>query len=96
MTPWKLKVGGETVPESQTATAAIAELKTLVDGQLEATGSLRERVTALESESKHYATKAEVANAKVWAVTCVAGGLLSIVGGLLTALVLAFFRLFGN
>ena len=85
MTPRKRKVGKETTPGPQTAWAAIAEMKTSVDGQLETTGDLRERVKALETigdlrervkaletESKHYATKA-------WAVTGVAGALLSIV-----------------
>ena len=62
-----------------------------VSGQLEATGNLRERVTALESESKHYATKADLANVKVWAVTGIAGALLSIVSALDAAFVRSSF-----
>ena len=125
MTSRKRKVAPEPAPESQTASAAIAELKTsiggqleatdhlrervttlesesrdyatkadlkrLSDSQLEATGGLRERVKALESESKHYATKADLANVKVWAVTGVAGALLSIVIALGVALVRSSF-----
>ena len=117
MTSRKRKVAPEPAPESQTASAAIAELKTSIGGQLdlrervttlesesrdyatkgdlkrlsdsqqETTGGLRERVKALESESKHYATKADLANVKVWAVTGVAGALLSIVVALGVALV---------
>ena len=92
MTPLKLQVGKESAPESQTETAANAEFKTLVAGQLEATSSLRERVKALETNSKHYATKADLANVKVWAMTGIASALLSIV----IALVVALVRSFGN
>lgn len=91
MTPGKRAVPREPAPESQTATAAIAELKTLLGGQMEATGDLRERVKALETDSKHYATKADLANVKVWAVTGVAGALLSIVIALGVALVRSSF-----
>ena len=62
MTPRKRTVTGE--PEPQTVSAAITELRTLVDGQLEATDDLRERVKALETESKEYATKADLAELK--------------------------------
>ncbi len=47
MTPRKRTVTGESEP--QAAWAAITELKTSVDGQLETTGDLRERVKALET-----------------------------------------------
>ena len=90
MTPGKRAVPREPAPESQTASAAIAELKA-ISGQLEAAGDLRERVTALETDSKHYATKADLANVKVWAMTGVAGALLSIVVALGVALVRLFF-----
>ena len=90
MTPGKRAVPREPAPESQTASAAIAELKT-ISSQLEATGDLRERMTVLETESKHYATKADLANVKVWAVTGVAGALLSIVIALGVALVRSSF-----
>ena len=92
MTARRGTVAREPAPEPQEA-AAIAELKTLIGGQRETTGDLRERVKVLESESKHYATKADLANVKVWAVTSVAGALLSI----LIALAVAFVRSsFGN
>lgn len=60
MTARRRTVARELVPEPQEA-AAIAELKTLIGGQQEATGDLRERVKVLESESKHYATRADLA-----------------------------------
>ena len=85
MTPRKRTVTRE--PDPQTVSAAITELRTSVDGQLETTGDLRERVKALETDSKHYATKADLANVKVWTVTGVAGALLSIVIALVVALV---------
>ena len=53
MTSPKPTVAPEPAPESQTASAAIAELKA-ISGQLEASGDLRERVKALETDSKHY------------------------------------------
>ena len=87
MTSPKATVAPEPAPESQTASAAIAELKA-ISGQLEASGDLRERVKALETDSKHYATKADLANVKVRAVTGGAGALLSII----IALVAAFVR----
>ena len=97
MTARRRTVARELVPEPQEA-AAIAELKTLIGGQQEATGDLRERVKVLESESKHcatkadlakdYATKADLADMKAWAVTGVAGALLSV----LVALGAAFVR----
>ena len=75
------------IREGEPAPHPTAELKKLLDGQLEATGDLRERVKALETDSKHYATKADLANVKVWAVTGVAGALLSIIIALVVALV---------
>lgn len=77
------------IREGEPAPHPTAELKKLLDGQLEATGDLRERVKALETDSKHYATKADLANVKVWAMRGIAGGLLSIV----IALVAVFVRL---
>ena len=88
MTARRRTVAREPAPEPREA-AAIAELKTLIGGQREATGDLRERVKVLESESKHYATKADLANMKVWAVTGVAGALLTA----LVALGITFVRL---
>ena len=85
MTPGKRAVPREPAPESQAA-SAVAELKE-VSGQLAATGDLRERVTVLETDSKHYATKADLANVKVWAVTGGAGALLSIIIALAAAFV---------
>ena len=87
MTARRGTVAREPAPEPQAA-AAIAELKTLIGGQQGATGDLRERVSVLESESKHYATKADLANVKFWAATSIAGALLS----LLVALGVAFVR----
>ena len=77
------------IREGEPAPHPTAELKKLLDGQLEATGDLRERVKALETDSKHYATKADLANVKVWAMRGIAGGLLSII----IALVAVFVRL---
>ena len=88
MTARRGTVAREPTPEPRAA-AAIAELKTLIGGQREATGDLRERVKVLESESKHYATKADLANVKVWAMSGVVAALLS----LLVALGVAFVRL---
>ena len=88
MTARRGTVAREPTPEARAA-AAIAELKTLVGGQQEATGDLRERVKVLESESKHYAAKADLANVKVWAMSGVVAALLSI----LIALGVAFVRL---
>ena len=86
MTARRRAVVGESAPASHPT----AELKRLIAGQLlEATGDLRERVKVLESESKHYATKADLANVKVWAMSGVAAALLS----LLVALGVAFVRL---
>ena len=88
MTARRGTVAREPTPEPRAA-AAIAELKTLIGGQQETTGDLRERVKVLESESKHYATKADLANVKVWAMSGVVAALLS----LLVALGVAFVRL---
>ena len=91
MTVLRRKVAREPAPEPREA-AAIVELQTLIGGQREATVDLRERVKVLESELKHYATKADLANAKAGVVK----PLLSVIVGLLTALVtlgIAFFRL---
>ena len=95
MTSTRRTLAPEPAPESQTA--AIAELKA-ISGQLEATGDLRERVKALETDLKHYATKADLAklqsnseqyatktslaNMKVWALAGIASALLSVVIGL--------------
>ena len=101
MTPGKRAVPREPAPESQAA-SAVAELKE-VSGQLAATGDLRERVTVLETDSKHYATKADLtkleskseqyatktnlANMKVWALAGIASALLSVVIGLVIVVV---------
>lgn len=79
----------EQPPPDQQAEPAAAELDALMTGQLEVTSDLRERVKALETESKHYATKADLANAKVWALAGIATGLLS----LAIALTIALLRL---
>ena len=89
MTSTRRTLAPEPAPESQTTSAAIAELKA-ISGQLKATGDLRERVKALETALKHYATKTDLANVKVWAVTGIAGALLSIVIALVVALVRSF------
>ena len=79
----------EQPPPDRQAEPAAAELDALMTGQLEVTSDLRERVKALETESKHYATKADLANAKVWALAGIATGLLS----LAIALTIALLRL---
>ena len=86
MTARRGTVAREPAPEPRTE-AAIAELKTLIGGQQDATGDLRERVKVLESESKHYATKADLANVKVWAMGGVVAALLSLLVALGVALV---------
>lgn len=99
MTARRRTVAREPAPE-RPEEAASAEW-TLIDGQLEATGDLRERVKVLESESKHYATKADLANAKADLANAkvldddrrrqdarwVIGALLSVIGVLVSALV---------
>ena len=76
----------EQPPPDRRAESAAAELDALMTGQLEVTSDLRESVKALETESKHYATKADLANAKVWALAGIATGLLSLTIALLRLL----------
>ena len=66
------------------------ELSALIHQQLDAHGSIRERVAALESDVKHRATKSELADVKTLAWKSVAGALVAIL------IALARFLLSGN
>lgn len=50
----------------------------LVNQQLDSHHAIDKRVAVLEAELKHLATKNDVTNAKLWAVTAGAGALLSL------------------
>ena len=46
--------------------------------QLDAHSNIRERVATMEEAMKHFATKADVANLKVWAIGGFASALLAV------------------
>ena len=68
------------------------ELLALEKRQLDAHSDIRERVAVLEAETKHFATKTDIANAKLWAVTSVLGAVVSVVS-ILLMVALTLFRL---
>lgn len=71
---------------------ASAEFKAIASTQLDVSSDLIERITVLETDSKHFATKADLANAKVWATTSILGAAASA----LMALVVVILRLLGS
>lgn len=80
------------VPERPGDAGDAHELRALLARQLDAHADLRERVGSLMGEARHFATKEDVANVKVWALTSVVGAVISLLFALVGhALVSAFF-----
>ena len=76
------------VPERPDDAGDAHESLALRERQLDAYADLRERVGSLMGEAKHFATKEDVANVKVWALTSVLGAFVSLVsflGGLVVS-----------
>ncbi len=76
------------VPERPGDAGDAHELRALVTRSLDVHADLRERVGSLMGEAKHFATKEDVANVKVWALTSVLGAFVSLVsflGGLVVS-----------
>ena len=79
------------VPERPDDAGDAHELLALRERQLDAYADLRERVGSLMGEAKHFATKEDVANVKVWALTSVVGAVASLLFALVGhALITAF------
>ena len=66
-------------PEPLTIKGTADETKAMDAHQLDAHSDIRERIARLEEATKHFATKADVVNVKVWALGGLAGALLAVV-----------------
>ena len=76
------------VPERPGDAGDAHEWRALMTRSLDAHADLLERVGSLMGEAKHFATKEDVANVKVWALTSVLGAFVSLVsflGGLVVS-----------
>ena len=76
------------VPERPDGAGDAHELRALLVRQLDAHADLQKDVGSLMGEAKHFATKEDVANVKVWALTSVLGALVTLVsflGGLVVS-----------
>ena len=66
-------------PEHPTEQGDNAEIRAMMFQQRDNHGGIRERVASLEATVKHSATKADVANVKIWGLRYIIGIFLTVV-----------------